>query len=65
MQICNIQNYFPWSYAFISFATSHNVIPSISIWFFFKIKWRIYVFVNNVNIDSDIGMLIIQREAII
>ena len=28
-------------------------------------KWRIYVFVNNVNIDSDIGMLIIQHRAII
>ena len=30
-----------------------------------KIKWRIYVFVNNVNIDSDIGMSIIQHQAII
>ena len=28
-------------------------------------KWRIYVFVNNVNIDSDIGMSIIQHRAII
>ena len=28
-------------------------------------KWRIYVFVNNVNIDSDIDMLIIQHRAII
>ena len=30
------------------------------------ISWDIlYVFVNNVNIDSDIGMSIIQHQAII
>ena len=31
MQICSIQNYFLWGYVFISFVTSHSVIPSISI----------------------------------
>ena len=30
-----------------------------------KIKWRICVFVNNVNIDSDIGMSTFQHQAII
>ena len=34
-------------------------------WLILKIKWRIYVFVNSVNIDSDIGMSIIQHQAII
>ena len=52
---------FPLELCFYQFCNK----PQCNSFNFLKIKWRIYVFVNNVNIDSDIGMSIIQHQAII
>ena len=54
-----------WNY--IQCGVIHNLAKStiLKITSFRTIKWRIYIFVDNVNIVPDIGLSLIQHQPII